>query len=157
MKALLEILKALYNIRDAIINKKNNSSEGDGDNQQNNLSWYDVFSNIYAIAPIAITEYSFSNNSSIIYLKDISIKDELPIRKEGESYDGCFLYDRNDLGKFKDGNGLAPHHPDAYKYETFINERNDNEILEGLNISEWGTEPYEITINGETFYYYATD
>lgn len=147
---LKELIRALYKIRDAI------NGEG-GDNQQGDLSWYDVFSNIYAIAPVAIVESGLENNSSLTYLKDISIKDELPIKKEGADYDGTFLYDRNDLGRFRDGNGLAPHHPDAYKYETFVNELNNNEILEGLNILEFGSEPYEVTINGETFYYYATD
>lgn len=37
MKALLEILKALYSIKDAISNKKNNSSDEGGDSNEQNV------------------------------------------------------------------------------------------------------------------------
>lgn len=149
MKVAQELIKALYAIRNAI------NGDGGGNNQQGDLSWYDVLSIIYPVAPIAITEYEYTNNPSLIYLKDISIKDELPIKSEGQSYDGTFLYDVPGLGDYSDSQGDSLKKIDLYKYDSF--QDYDNNVVQGLRFLSAGPVQYSKTINGITFYIYQSD
>ncbi len=151
MKALLEMLKALYSIKDAIINKKNNSSEGDGDNQQSDLSWYDALKQLYGIAPVAINNYGDSNNiDNIRFLKDIPFTEKLPFEN------GIALYDDNTLFSYS-GNGHSYTPFGNFGYMTYKTE-DDKEFeelsFERIVYNNAGRVTEFKEINGKMLYEY---
>lgn len=130
-KFMKELIKVLYEIRNAIKSKEGN--EGGG----NNLTWYDFLSARTNDVPLFA-----GYEGNIVNLKEVSVLENLPV---DSNHGGYFFYEKEyDLSYFLE---LISYSQDA------INSQNAIKIKLSLNGGEFNKKATQ-EIDGKTYYYY---
>ena len=127
-KFMKELIKVLYEIRNAIKSKEGN--EGGG----NNLTWYDFLSARTNDVPLFA-----GYEENIVNLKELSVLENLPVNSNDGGY---FFYEKEyDLSYFLE---LISYSQDAIKTKLSLN---------GGGFNKKATQE----IDGKTYYYYYDD